>query len=145
MALPFVLRSKKTMETPLTPLQLSIKILQFLKTIDNNAEDVDQMALFDFLKEHGEATKCDLDFLYKIQERGIQLRDDDDLSEQALTEAAAIGDGSSSTTLSNTNMLTIVSRFHRSAVTRSESAANADDKTDVAHGVEGNETVLQFR
>ena len=138
MALPFVIRSKKTMETPLTPLQLSIKILQFLKTIDNNAEDVDQMALFDFLKEHGEATKCDLDFLYKIQERGIQLRDDDDLSEQALTEAAAIGDRSSSTTLSKTSMLTIVSRFHRSAFTRSESAANADDKTGVAHGVEGN-------
>ena len=98
---------------------------------------------FNFLKADGKAKKRYLDFLYKIKERGIQLQDDDDISEETLMEAAAIGDGSSSTTLSNTNMLTIVSRFHRSAVTRSESAANADDKTGVAHGVDVGRPNLQ--
>ena len=61
------------METPLTLLQLSIKILQFVKSIDNDADVVNQMALFNVLKENGEAKKYDLDFLYKIQQRGIQL------------------------------------------------------------------------
>ena len=65
--------AQKTMETPLTLLQLSIKILQFVKSIDNDADVVNQMALFNVLKENGEAKKCDLDFLYKIQQRGIQL------------------------------------------------------------------------
>ena len=65
--------AQKTMETPLTLLQLSIKILQFVKSIDNDADVVNQMALFNVLKENGEAKKYDLDFLYKIQQRGIQL------------------------------------------------------------------------
>ena len=69
----FYSAAQKTMETPLTLLQLSIKILQFVKSIDNDADVVDQMALFNVLKENGEAKKCDLDFLYKIQQRGIQL------------------------------------------------------------------------
>ena len=73
----FYSAAQKTMETPLTPLQQSIKILQFVKYINNDVEDVDQMALFNVLKEDGEAKKRDLDFLYKIQQRGIQLQDDD--------------------------------------------------------------------
>ena len=138
------------METPLTLLQLSTKILQFVKSIDNDAEDVDQMALFNFLKEDGKSKKRDLDFLYNIQERGIQLQNDDDLLEEALMEAAVIGDGSSSTTLPNTNT---VSRFHRSAVTRKyggrknpvtrgESHKNTDAEMNLAHGVDKNKTVL---
>ena len=66
------------------------------------------MALFNVPKEDGEAKKRDLDFLYKIQQHGIKLRDDDYLSEEALMEAAAIGDGSSPTTLPNTNTMATV-------------------------------------
>ena len=71
MALPFVLRSTKKTETPLTPLQLSIKILKFVKSIDNNTDNIDQMALFNVLKEDGEAKKRDLDFLYKIKQHAM--------------------------------------------------------------------------
>ena len=60
-------------------------------------------------------------------------------------EAAAIGDGSSSTTLPNTNTLSIVSQFHRSAVTRAESGANANTKMDTPHGVEDKFPALQLR
>ena len=104
------------------------------------------MALFNVLKEDVEAKKRDPDFLYKIQQRGIQFRDNDDLSKEALIEAAAIVDGSSSITLPNTHTLATGSQFHRSAaaVTRAESDVNADDKTDAAHGVEGNVPTLQF-
>ena len=71
-------------------------------------------------------------------------------------EAAAIGDGSPSTTLPNTDTLATVSQFHRSAVKRkygcrqnsvtlAESHENADTETDAAHRFEENKTVLQFR
>ena len=101
--------AQKRIETTLTPLQLSIKILQFVKSINNNADDVNHMALFNILKEDGEAKKRGLDFLDKIQQHGIQLQDDDDLSKEALMGAATIGDGSSSITLPNTNTLATVS------------------------------------
>ena len=133
------------METPLTPFQLFIKILQFVKSINNDVDDVDQMTLFNVLKENGEAKKRDLDSLYKIQQRGIQLRDDDDLSDEALMEVAAIGDRFSSTTLPNSNTLTTARQFHRSAVTRAESATNADAKTNTAHRVEENVPAMQFQ
>ena len=102
------------------------------------------MELFNFLKEDGEAKKRDLDFLYKIQECGIQLQDDDDPSEDALIEDAAIGDEYSSTTLSNTTTLATVRKFHHSAVTRAERGANTDAKTDAAPGVTANIPNLQF-
>ena len=147
--------AQKTTETPLIPLQLSIMILEFFKSINNDAEDIDQIALFNFLEEDGEAKKCDLDFLYNIQERGIQLRDDDDLSEETLVVAATIGDGSSSTTLPNTNTLATVTRFHclskrkygrrQNSVTRVESHKNTSAKINAAPGVEENVPAQQFR
>ena len=73
MDLHFVLRSTKTTETPLTPLKLSIKILQLVKYIDNDADKVDRMALFNVLKEDGKANTCDLDFMNKIKERRMRL------------------------------------------------------------------------
>ena len=50
------------------------------------------MALFNVLKEDGEAKKCDLEFLYTIQQRGLQLQDDDDLLEEALMDTTKIED-----------------------------------------------------
>ena len=41
----------------------------------------------------------------------MQLQDDDDLSDKALMKAATIGDGSSSTTLPNTNTLATVKKI----------------------------------
>ena len=70
------------------------------------------MALSNLRKEDREAKKRDLDFLYKIEHRGIHLRDNDDPSEEVLMEAAADGDGSSSTTLPYTNTLATVTQFH---------------------------------
>ena len=54
------------METSLTPLQLLIKLLKAVKFSDNDADNVNQMALFNVLKGDGEAEKRDLGFLYKI-------------------------------------------------------------------------------
>ena len=92
MALPFVLRSTKHNGNALTPLQLSINILQLVKYIDNDADNTDEMALFNVLKEDGEAKKCHLEFLYTIQQRVIYLQDDDDLLEEALMETTKIKD-----------------------------------------------------
>ena len=44
------------------------------------------MALFNVLKEDVEAKKPCLDFLYKIEERGIQMQENNDLSNDDLTE-----------------------------------------------------------
>ena len=75
---------------------------------NNYADNVSQMALFNVLKENGEVKKRDLDFPYTIQQYGIQLQDYDDLLEEALMDAAVIGDGSSLTNLSNTNTMATV-------------------------------------
>ena len=75
---------------------------------NNYADNVSQMALFNVLKENGEGKKRDLDFPYTIQQYGIQLQDYDDLLEEALMDAAVIGDGSSLTNLSNTNTMATV-------------------------------------
>ena len=69
-------------------------MLQFAKSIYNDADNVNETALFNVLKEDVKAKKCDLDSLYKIQPHRIQLQDDDDLFEEALMEAATTGDGS---------------------------------------------------
>ena len=72
------------------------------------------------------------------------MRDDDNLSEEVFIDAAAIGNKFSSTTLPNTNTLVTVRQFQGPAITRTESGATADAKTDTAHGVEANVPVLQF-
>ena len=100
------------METPLTLLQLSIQILQFVKSIINDADEVNYMAFCNVLKEDGEAKKYFPDFLYKIKECGVQLQDDDDLSEAVLMEATTIRDEYFATTHSNPNTLATVNRFH---------------------------------
>ena len=69
---------------PLTSVQLSIRTLQFIKSIDNDADNVNQMALFNVLKEDGEAKKLDLDSLYKIQPHRIQLQEHKYLFDEAL-------------------------------------------------------------
>ena len=102
------------------------------------------MALFNVLKENGEGKKRDLDFPYTIQQYGIQLQDYDDLLEEALMDAAVIGDGSSLTNLSNTNTMATVRKVWCSTVTRAQSRVNTDAETNIAHGVEVNKTSLKF-
>ena len=65
--------AQETTETIITPLQLFISIFQFVKSINDDVEDVNPMALLHVLKDDTEAKKRDVDFLYKIQQRGIQL------------------------------------------------------------------------
>ena len=59
------------METPITPLQPSIKILQFVKSINNDDDNVEEIELINVMKEDGEAKKRDLDFLYKIKQHAM--------------------------------------------------------------------------
>ena len=73
MDLHFVLRSTKTTETHPHTIETIHNILQLVKYIDNDADKVDRMALFNVLKEDGKANTCDLDFMYKIMERRIRL------------------------------------------------------------------------
>eukprot|EP00579_Thalassiosira_antarctica_P013503 CAMPEP_0201932092 /NCGR_PEP_ID=MMETSP0903-20130614/28741_1 /ASSEMBLY_ACC=CAM_ASM_000552 /TAXON_ID=420261 /ORGANISM="Thalassiosira antarctica, Strain CCMP982" /LENGTH=88 /DNA_ID=CAMNT_0048471601 /DNA_START=199 /DNA_END=462 /DNA_ORIENTATION=+ len=81
------------MGTPITPLQLSIEVLKFIKSIGEDEENADQMKLFAVLKNGGKAKKRDLNFVYEIIERAMVLRDDEKLSEGALREVAAREDG----------------------------------------------------
>ena len=80
--------ARTAMETPLSPLQLAIKVLQFVKSIDEDADDVNQMELFKFLKEDGKAKRRDLSFVFEISERAVELRDDEELTEEALRRVA---------------------------------------------------------
>ena len=74
-----------------------MQVLQFMKTTDEDAEGVDQLELFSFLKNRGKAKQSDLSFVYDLTERALDLRDDGDLSEDALKKvAASIGEGASS-------------------------------------------------
>jgi len=85
--------ARTTMGTPITPLQLSIEVLKFIKSIGEDEENADQMKLFAVLKNGGKAKKRDLNFVYEIIERAMVLRDDEKLSEGALREVAAREDG----------------------------------------------------
>ena len=77
-------KAQKTMETPLSVLHLSITILRFIKSIDENTDDISQMVIFDMLKNDAQAKTRDLSFVYGLCERAIAMRDDDDCSEDAL-------------------------------------------------------------
>ena len=77
------------METPLSTLQLSIKVLQFIKSIDEDADDVSQIEVFNLLKgDDIKAKKRDFSFIIDVCERAIELRDKEDFSEKALREVA---------------------------------------------------------
>ncbi|KAL7541712.1 hypothetical protein ACHAXR_011180 [Thalassiosira sp. AJA248-18] len=77
------------METPLTPLQLSIKVLKLMKSIDENVDEVDQLTLSRVLKKDAKAKTKDLSFVWDLSERATELRDDGELSEEALRAIAA--------------------------------------------------------
>ncbi|KAL9181637.1 hypothetical protein ACHAXT_010442 [Thalassiosira profunda] len=86
--------ARAAMETPLSALQLSLVVLQFVQSIDEDAEDVGQMELFQALKGEGRAKKRDLSFVFDVIERAVDMRDDEELSEEGLRAiAAAVGDG----------------------------------------------------
>ena len=81
--------ARVAMETPLSALRLSIKLLQFLKCINEDTEDISQIELFNVLKGSDiQAKKRDLSFVYDICERAIELRDDEEFSEEALQNVA---------------------------------------------------------
>eukprot|EP00571_Detonula_confervacea_P007930 CAMPEP_0172313678 /NCGR_PEP_ID=MMETSP1058-20130122/20750_1 /TAXON_ID=83371 /ORGANISM="Detonula confervacea, Strain CCMP 353" /LENGTH=1016 /DNA_ID=CAMNT_0013027375 /DNA_START=84 /DNA_END=3134 /DNA_ORIENTATION=+ len=86
--------ARTTMQTPLSALHLSIKVLRFIKSIDEDADDISQMELFNVLKNQGQAKKRDLSFVFELCERAIELRDDEEFSEESLRAiAASSGDG----------------------------------------------------
>ena len=66
--------------------------MQLIKYIKRYSEDVDPMVLYNILKNEGEAITLDVDFLYNLSQLRIQLGDDDDILEDALLDAATVGD-----------------------------------------------------
>ena len=81
--------ARAVMETPISTLQLSIKVLQFIKSIDEDVDDVSQIDIFNLLKgDDIKAKKRDLSFIRDICERAIELRDEEDFSEKTLREVA---------------------------------------------------------
>jgi len=87
--------ARTTMQTPLSTLNLSIKLLQYIKSLDEDTEEISQMDLFNVLKGRDiQAKERDLSFVFAICERAIGLRDDDDFTEEGLRLVAAEnGDG----------------------------------------------------
>ena len=75
--------ARSAMETPVTPLQLAIKVLKFVKSMDKDADEVNQLELFNVLRDR-KAKRCDLSFVFEIGERAVELRDDEGLTEEAL-------------------------------------------------------------
>ena len=86
------------MQSPLSALQLSIKVLQYIKSRkEEDAEEISLFELFDMLKHDCMARKRDLSFLHDIGERGSELITDDEFSEEALRLVASsvtVGNGS---------------------------------------------------
>jgi hypothetical protein len=77
--------ARTTMQTPLSTLQLSTKILQFIKSMEkDDAEDLSQMQLFEMLKYDCIAQKRDISFMYDLSERALELKMDVEISEEAL-------------------------------------------------------------
>ena len=102
-----------SMETPLSTLELSLRILRFVESIvvdvdGEEEEDCDlrasssssfQLRLFDELRDGCMARRRDLSFVYDVCDRALDLRDDGEFTEAALRsvaeaeEAARDGDG----------------------------------------------------
>ena len=114
-------------ETPLTLLPISITIFQFIKYINKDEDGVNLMALFNVLKKGGEAKKRNLDYACTIEQLRIQLRDNNDLSEEVLIKAATIGYESSSTALP----------INKTRGDKDENYGCLNTETEEACGVEG--------
>jgi len=79
------------METPLSPLELAIKTLQAIRSIDDEdtMEEQLQHKLFAVLKDG----KRDLDFVFEVSEKAFELRDDAVLDGKSLRRVAAVVSG----------------------------------------------------
>jgi hypothetical protein len=104
-----------SMETPLSTLELSLRVLRFVESIvvdvdgeeeeeeeddcDDRASSSSQLRLFDDLRDGCRARRRDLSFVYDVCDRALDLRDDGEFTEAALRavakaeEAAGDGDG----------------------------------------------------
>lgn len=77
------------MESPLSPLELAIKTLHVIRCIanDDQFDEHLQHKLFVVLKN---GKRRDLEFVFEVSERAVELRDDTTLTEESLREAASI-------------------------------------------------------
>ena len=85
------------METPLSTLELSLRVFRFVESIvvdddDGENDDAFQLRLFDELRDGCAARRRDLDFVYEICDRALDLRDDDDFTEGAIRAVALAED-----------------------------------------------------
>lgn len=76
-------KARASMETPLTTLDLCVKILQVIKKTEED-DDI-QIPLMEALKD---AKQRDVAFIFELCERADDLRDDDQLSEEILQAIA---------------------------------------------------------
>ncbi|KAL3806899.1 hypothetical protein ACHAXA_008706 [Cyclostephanos tholiformis] len=120
------------MESPLTTLELSLRVFRFVESIvyDDDNDDAFQLRLFDELRDGCMARRRDLNFVYEICDRALDLRDDDDFTERTIravaeAEAEAARDG----------VVPVVGRDPRDG-------DNDDADAAVVSGVDGKETVL---
>lgn len=76
------------MESPLSPLELAIKTLHVIRCIanDDQFDEHLQHKLFAVLKN---GKRRDLEFVFEVSERAVELRDDTTLTEESLREAAS--------------------------------------------------------
>lgn len=79
------------MEMTLSPLEFAMKTLHVIRSItdDNQYEEL-QYQLFAVLKN---GKKRDLDFVFEVTERAVELRDDLTLNEESLREASLVSAG----------------------------------------------------
>ena len=93
-----------SMETPLSTLELSLRVLRFVESIvvdvdgeeeeeeeddcDDRASSSSQLRLFDELRDGCKARRRDLSFVYDVCDRALDLRDDGEFTEAALRAVA---------------------------------------------------------
>jgi len=94
-----------SMETPLSTLELSLRVLRFVESIvvdvdgeeeeeeedddcDDRASSSFQLRLFDELRDGCRARRRDLSFVYDVCDRALDLRDDGEFTEAALRAVA---------------------------------------------------------
>jgi hypothetical protein len=84
------------METPLSTLDLSLRVFRFVESIvegggdddDDDDGDAFQLRLFGELRDGCMARRRDLNFVYEICDRAFDLRDDDDFTEETIRAVA---------------------------------------------------------